>query len=1013
MMDQFQLIRELGRGAMGVVYQALQVDLQRDVALKLINVELSTDLDVRQRFTREARTLAALDHPGIVRVFDSGVNDGQMFYAMELLRGNDLWEHAQDRGRLPVSEVLSALVQAADALAYLHEKGLTHRDVKPSNLFLEAGGRLVLTDFGLVSSPESAPGSSATKVLGSPRFVPPEVVTGKKSSPAQDVWALAVSACELLTGAAWVAGDQAGEVFREIARGLKPDVAALPEDVPAWFRDLLASALATAPAQRVTAAQFRDTIRKHIDAQDRAQLATAAIALPSRLMRVPAMSGLPGTGPMVKSRSDKVSRSGRVRVPAEGRARAFAGRRSGFRGALVVLAAIGVGAAAVALALRPRPAPVPGGSSPVAATVASTAVSSTEPPAALPSPAGVFLAAPAPAGHRRIQLTLAGDLPAGANVEAWDGDRRIADAPIGTLERSEERPESRRAVLAGLPPQRTLELRVVVNDRIVGTQTYTTPRVDPVVRLDCWPSEQDVVVDFTLQEPAACTIELQGEPDGAVQRVEMPAQRAHRHVFTELRPLTRYEVRVRLAEGWGGMGGYGFATLAPERAAELRTWLAHLPDDPLSLFDSTPDLRVAEHFHKLLPQTRAEQSGTLKRIAQVIGQLADREGADLLEPFVDKIGADAPQTRAALIEALARARHPRAAELARKWIGQSDDAAALAGCSYALAEAGGAENAQVILDALARHPARVELAPLAARADRGRALGTFREWLAANAGQTARAPAAVAGLAWIGEAAVDDLAAACRGGAQTPTALGALEALAAIPGARALSALTDACRAAPLDPRRLWIAARRGIAALGPDSARAAAAGPAAARRDALCVLGLLGEGSARRVIQHALEDADREVATAAAWALVRMGDRGPDRASDRLRDAIVGNAGALGTAAADRRHAVETALLRIDPLKRPADERLLVPITTWERTGVEVLPGDALAITLEAIAEPLAGPRPVITLTVGGQALRLRAGRQSMLATRAGEVLVLMETPGGAPQRILALYRLTVRRGE
>src|SRR5688572_11804781 len=113
-MDQFQLIRELGRGAMGVVYQALQKDLQRDVALKLINAELSQDEDVQQRFEREARTLAGLDHPGIVRVFDYGVADGQMFYAMELLRGNDLWEHAQDRKRLPPAEVFSALVQAAD-----------------------------------------------------------------------------------------------------------------------------------------------------------------------------------------------------------------------------------------------------------------------------------------------------------------------------------------------------------------------------------------------------------------------------------------------------------------------------------------------------------------------------------------------------------------------------------------------------------------------------------------------------------------------------------------------------------------------------------------------------------------------------------------------------------------------------------------------------------------------------------------------------------------------------------
>ena len=255
-MDDYTLLEKLGQGGMGVVYRALQRKLKREVALKVLPATAVRDEELRQRFHREFRVISRVSHPNIVRVFDWGEHDGQLFYAMELVRGPDLAASAP----MPFAAAAPLFEQAADALACLHDNGIWHRDVKPQNLVVEPGGRLVLVDFGLVTSRDATLLTEAGAVVGTLRFMAPEVVRGEPSQGAADVYALALAAQEVLTGRPAVHAPDAATLLERIARA-EVEPLALPE-VPAWFVALQRRALAVDPAQRPGARAYRDALRE-------------------------------------------------------------------------------------------------------------------------------------------------------------------------------------------------------------------------------------------------------------------------------------------------------------------------------------------------------------------------------------------------------------------------------------------------------------------------------------------------------------------------------------------------------------------------------------------------------------------------------------------------------------------------------------------------------------------------------------------------------------------------------
>jgi serine/threonine protein kinase len=173
----YEILGELGRGGMGVVYEAMELALKRRVALKLVRFTMADNDEAMQRFRREAETVAALHHTNIVPIFAFGTEGGVHFYAMQLIAGRSLaavLKEAQTQGRpLDVKAVAGWGVQAAEALAHAHAREVVHRDVKPSNLLLDGEGVVWLTDFGLARRGDETAITAAGAILGTPRYMSP------------------------------------------------------------------------------------------------------------------------------------------------------------------------------------------------------------------------------------------------------------------------------------------------------------------------------------------------------------------------------------------------------------------------------------------------------------------------------------------------------------------------------------------------------------------------------------------------------------------------------------------------------------------------------------------------------------------------------------------------------------------------------------------------------------------------------------------------------------------------
>ncbi|WP_255771732.1 serine/threonine-protein kinase, partial [Pseudarthrobacter sulfonivorans] len=196
----------IARGGMGVVYRALDVQLGRPVALKLLAPELSAHDKFRQRFVRESRLAASVDHPNILPVYAAGESAGLLYIAMRFVHGTDLKAELQERGSLPLPEALRILTDTAAALDAAHQAGLVHRDVKPGNILLSnsAAGthrHVYLTDFGLTKRTTSATGvTTVGHFLGTLDYVAPEQIRGQDVDGRADVYALACVAYTLLAG---------------------------------------------------------------------------------------------------------------------------------------------------------------------------------------------------------------------------------------------------------------------------------------------------------------------------------------------------------------------------------------------------------------------------------------------------------------------------------------------------------------------------------------------------------------------------------------------------------------------------------------------------------------------------------------------------------------------------------------------------------------------------------------------------------------------------------------------
>jgi eukaryotic-like serine/threonine-protein kinase len=285
----YQVVDKLGEGGMGEVYRARDTRLNRDVAIKFLPELFAGDAERLARFTREAQTLAALNHPNIAQIYgleaQAGAGGAASALVMELVEGKDL-SRAIARGALPVADVLHFARQIADALAAAHEQGIVHRDLKPANIKVRADGTVKVLDFGLaralepVRAEEASESSTVTSagltragmVLGTAAYMSPEQAGGHTVDRRADIWAFGCVLYEMLTGRRAFAGKDLSETLAYVVTR-EPDWAALPRDTPPAVRRLLRRSLVKDRRHRL--ADIADA-RIEIDEVDAEQAATGS-----------------------------------------------------------------------------------------------------------------------------------------------------------------------------------------------------------------------------------------------------------------------------------------------------------------------------------------------------------------------------------------------------------------------------------------------------------------------------------------------------------------------------------------------------------------------------------------------------------------------------------------------------------------------------------------------------------------------------------------------------------------
>lgn len=279
---RYRLDRRLGRGGMGEVWAAEDSDLGRSVAIKIVLADLAADPDLIVRLRREARTAAALQHPGITVVHDVGEHDGRPYFVMELLDGQDfntlLTEYPDG---VPLTLAVDLMAQVAEALDHAHSRGVVHRDMKPANLMRLPGGGVKICDFGIARYAEATTHLTATGgVLGTPAFMAPEQWLGEQLTAATDLYAFGVTLHTLLAGTPPFPGPTAAALLHQHLNSAPSHVREVRPDVPSELDDFLQQLLAKTPAERpATAARAREILQAVADRFAQASL-SASVTVP-------------------------------------------------------------------------------------------------------------------------------------------------------------------------------------------------------------------------------------------------------------------------------------------------------------------------------------------------------------------------------------------------------------------------------------------------------------------------------------------------------------------------------------------------------------------------------------------------------------------------------------------------------------------------------------------------------------------------------------------------------------
>jgi serine/threonine protein kinase len=250
-----RILKELGKGGMGVVYKAHQLSLGRPVAMKVLPQHLTNDESFIKRFHNEARAIARLNHPNIVQIYDIG-NEGDIhYYTMEFIEGPTLDDVIYKEGFLSPDRTLAILNQVAKALRYAHSQGIVHRDIKPSNIMIAKLGRVKLTDFGLALQQRTTRLTVDGGIVGTPEYMSPEQAAGRTATAQSDIYSLGVVAYELLTGKVPFEGDSPLIVLSKIQNTEPQWPRSIDPDIPVDLENIVRKMMARNPSERYASCQ--------------------------------------------------------------------------------------------------------------------------------------------------------------------------------------------------------------------------------------------------------------------------------------------------------------------------------------------------------------------------------------------------------------------------------------------------------------------------------------------------------------------------------------------------------------------------------------------------------------------------------------------------------------------------------------------------------------------------------------------------------------------------------------
>ncbi len=268
MLGRYQVQKELGKGAMGVVYLGKDPKIGREVAIKTMALAAEFEGDelqeAKDRFFREAESAGKLDHPNIVRIFDAGEEHDLAFIAMEFLKGKDLVDNTKVPNLLPFDEMCDVMIKVAEALNHAHEQGVYHRDIKPANIMYDREGKVPkVADFGIARVTDSSK-TKTGMVLGTPSYMSPEQLAGKKIDGRSDLFSLGVTFYQLACGRLPFQGESMTQLMFAIANETQPDILEYNPSLPSWVKEFIEQALAKDFEQRFqNGKEFATAIRTY------------------------------------------------------------------------------------------------------------------------------------------------------------------------------------------------------------------------------------------------------------------------------------------------------------------------------------------------------------------------------------------------------------------------------------------------------------------------------------------------------------------------------------------------------------------------------------------------------------------------------------------------------------------------------------------------------------------------------------------------------------------------------